>query len=445
MSDTDLPTEVGRLHRMVMEERSIDLVEDGPYLILHYTDEWYASVPLECRNRTEYDLAGHQKPCAPIVDDVDRFFHSLDIAADPWGFMLAYYSRIFREFTVCDIGSHYGQTTMDTALALRSLRANAKLLSFEPGICGTLTPLNYENNGFREIYFYRAAVGPVDGHVVLYREIGQSENNRIVKLTSQHWGAQSFPVRCIRIDTLFREIGAFGPTLAKIDTQGGEPGVIAGMIELMREHPVSMLMEYTPGAIFKTVNPVDFIRRLLQSHWCFDTGVEVARLVEVTPDTAEQHRRSVSASEKQWVDLLLLAKTAPGAEDAYARLKAAALMPVAAQARFGSAADSSGSPPRRPRLDGERLSALISAGRSAEAAGLLEDVDLDGEFGADFQYLAGVCLENTGQPQRAIILLKRAAAGGFLPCWCAYMLGACESKLRDPLNAAYFYTVGVVL
>src|SRR5690348_8132941 len=145
MSNADLPTKVTRLDQIVRYGRNIDLIEEGRYLIFAYTDDnLYAWVPPECRNRTQYDLAVHEKPCAPTVDDLDRFYDSLDVAADPWGFLLAYYSRVFPEFTVCDIGSHYGQTTMDTALALRLLRANAKLLSLEPGISGKLAPLNYE-------------------------------------------------------------------------------------------------------------------------------------------------------------------------------------------------------------------------------------------------------------------------------------------------------------
>jgi FkbM family methyltransferase len=96
-------------------------------------------------------------------------------------------------------------------------------------------------------------------------------------------------------------------------------------------------------------------------------------------------------------------------------------------------------------IDPQALSRLADSRKYDEAAVLLEGIDLDADLAPDFLYYAGVCLGSVGQHQRAIALLKRAAAGGHGKFWCAYHLGLFEEQIGHIANAPYYFTVSLIL
>jgi hypothetical protein len=92
-----------------------------------------------------------------------------------------------------------------------------------------------------------------------------------------------------------------------------------------------------------------------------------------------------------------------------------------------------------------QLKALANSGRYGKALALLEGVDLAADLPTDFLYYAGVCLGSTDREETAIDLLKRAAAGGSPRFYCAFHLGLFEEKLGNAAEAAYYYTVALIL
>lgn len=151
----------------------------------------------------------------------------------------------------------------------------------------------------------------------------------------------------------------------------------------------------------------------------------------------------------------------PGNEEARARLCELApdislvVLPTVRNGPVASDASKTGAPPKeeasgaapvlRKTPTARHLQELANSGRHAEAAVLLADIDLDGDLGPDFHYYAGVCLGSVGQAERAIGLLKRAAAGGFAVFWCAYHLGLFEAQRGRPANAVYYYVACLIL
>jgi FkbM family methyltransferase len=424
----DIAAEIELLRRLVLQERGVDMVRLGPYLNLVYTDDqWYQQYPGIHKSRTIYDLANHQKPAAPPIEDIGHFMATFDVGSDPWRFVVAHYSRVFERFAFCDIGAQYGSAAMEIATFLRSLRAECRILSFEPGIAGDLTKRNFENNGFPEISFYQPAAGPVDGHVVLHREIGHSANNRIVNPARRRdWGSTSLPVRCVRVDTALKAQGAFGPTLAKIDTQGGEPGVLMGMSEVLNRHPVSMLLEYTPQAIESAVNPEEFVLGLLRTHHCFDTGVLNSRLVEVTPNNVTTHRRDVSASTDRWVDLLLIPNTLPGAAEICDRIRAVSHGTLEAEGAEGNIVIV-------PAAQG-----LVRQADFAGAINLLLKGGAPSHNGMT-KYLLGYSLHRVGRHAEAEAQLRDALALGFNGALVNLALAYCRRAVGDATGAAEYF------
>ena len=101
------------------------------------------------------------------------------------------------------------------------------------------------------------------------------------------------------------------------------------------------------------------------------------------------------------------------------------------------------SPPRSPTA--RQLRELVDAARHVEATALLDGIDLEAEFAADFLYYAAVCLGSQHQDERAIGLLRRAAEGGFAPFWCAFHLGLFEARRGRTAEAAYYYAASLIL
>jgi hypothetical protein len=170
--------------------------------------------------------------------------------------------------------------------------------------------------------FYPTAIGPVNGFVVLHREMGASENNRIVNPVSRRErGDISVAVECQKVDSFLKTHDAFGPALVKIDTQGAEPGVLAGMRELLRLQPVAGTMEFTPDAIRGAADPDAFVQKLLETHYVFNQGVLDSRLEEITEGNLEGFGAHVFNTPHRWVDLMLVPKAVDALQEHVVRLR----------------------------------------------------------------------------------------------------------------------------
>jgi FkbM family methyltransferase len=311
--------------RAIMQERSVDMIRLGPFMnIVHTDDNWYAGFPDQYKNQTIYDLAGHTCEPLPKITDIAGFLDEFDVKAQPYRYLAVVFVATFPAFCYCDIGAQYGTSAMEMARLFRSVGARPRQFAFEPGIASNLVPMNLVNNGFPEIEFHPVAIGPVDGFVVLHRELGASEDNRIVNPVRQRErGSMSFAVRCQRIDSFLRAQAAFGPALVKIDTQGAEPGVLAGMRELLGCHPVAGSIEFTPDAIRGATDPDAFVGQLLDTHYVFDQGVLDSRLQEITRSNLTGFGERVFNTPDRWVDLMLVPKAADALRGCVARLRAA--------------------------------------------------------------------------------------------------------------------------
>ena len=315
--------------RVVMQDRSVDLVKLGPYMnIIHCDDEMYKELPAQHKNQTIYDLAQHV--CEPLaeVGDIRRYLEGCDIKSHPFRYLAAVFVAAVPNFCYCDIGANYGTTAMEMARFFRSLGAQPRQFAFEPGIASNVTQKNFGNNGFHEIEFHAAAVGPVDGFVVIHRELGWSADNRIVNpLRQRERGSMSFPVRCHRLDSFLKSESAFGPALVKIDTQGAEPGVLAGMGELLSSQPVAGMIEFTPDAIKGVIDPEKFVGRLLDTHYVFNLGVLDSELEEITRGNLQGLGQRVFNTPERWVDLMFVPKSEPGLQKWVEKLRGAQEVP----------------------------------------------------------------------------------------------------------------------
>jgi|GEM_PF-4959508 len=297
--------------RLIFQERSVDLIRIGPFMnLVHVDDAWYASHPDEYKRQSIYDLAKHPRPKPGRETTPDEFINAFSDVRDIDKLLVAFLAREFgANITVCDIGIQYGSGAMALALFMQEIGLEGPLFTFDPGIASELAPLNFINNGFGDyIRLSQSAIAPIDGYAVMHRELGHSEDNRIVgAIRDRTRGSMSKPVRCVRLSTALSESGKLGPAYVKVDTQGAEPGVWAGMADLMERHIVLSCLEFVPQVIADDMPPAQFIRELQTTHHLYDIGVLGNRVALVEVD-GETFTAAILETPDRWTDLALIDK-----------------------------------------------------------------------------------------------------------------------------------------
>lgn len=154
-------------------------------------------------------------------------------------------TAIWRELSrtsqyIADIGANTGVF----ALAAATENPNADILAFEP-VAGIYKKLvrNIELNGLR-IHAVQVAVSDGDGEAVLYdpgldHSYSASLEQEMLKLDTD----RGYSVPTVRMDTFLDTVGFPRLDLAKIDVERHEPQVLRGMVDLLREHRPSLLVE----------------------------------------------------------------------------------------------------------------------------------------------------------------------------------------------------------
>jgi FkbM family methyltransferase len=144
--------------------------------------------------------------------------------------------------TAIDVGAHAGYYAV---LFSRLVGATGRVLAFEPhpATFAVLTR-NVERRRLGNVQLFASAVADHDGEVRLWEtplSVGHS------LLQAKHGTTDALPVPAARLDTLSRTHAVDRADLVKIDVEGAEPEVLAGMKELAARSPgLSVILEYKP-------------------------------------------------------------------------------------------------------------------------------------------------------------------------------------------------------
>lgn len=145
--------------------------------------------------------------------------------------------------TVLDVGAHLGYYTR---LFSDLVGPNGRVLAFEPEPENfSLLQKNLRHAGNVEIF--PCAVSDHAGSAVLHLSPGHSNHSLVEGYTEQTGTAA---VETVALDSFLadRALNAIG--FVKIDVEGGEPRVLAGMRETISRSPeIAMLVEYNPTAL----------------------------------------------------------------------------------------------------------------------------------------------------------------------------------------------------
>jgi FkbM family methyltransferase len=164
-----------------------------------------------------------------------------------------------------DIGAHIGLFSLPAAKVVGD---QGVVHAFEPDpINRSMLENNVLINGVRNVHVHAEALSDTVGHAVLSRSYFNSGDHRLGAMSSRN----TVDVETVTVDHWCERHGLW-PDVIKMDVQGAEPKVIAGMRTLIeRDHPLHLFIEFTPSLLKRDgVDPVafldDFIARGFDMH-----------------------------------------------------------------------------------------------------------------------------------------------------------------------------------
>lgn len=158
----------------------------------------------------------------------------------------AFMNRFLRPgMTVLDVGANVGYHTL---LAAQRVGPGGRVVAFEPDPWNhELLTRNLDLNRAANVVVVRTALGRGPGEAVLARSRSNFGDHRVGVAGPDRVGVS---IRIDSLDNQFREIGVGPVDLLKIDVQGYEAEVFAGMADTLRAAPPrAILMEYWPHGI----------------------------------------------------------------------------------------------------------------------------------------------------------------------------------------------------
>jgi len=171
------------------------------------------------------------------------------------------HSRCRPGMTFIDIGANIGYYT---ALATHAVGPQGRVLSLEPDpesfkyLSQTVAANNTQN-----ISCFQLAAAAAPGTQRLYRSKDNRGDNRIYEPEP---GWESLEIKTVTVDGLLEQLGISSVDFIKIDVQGAEGSVIAGMKNTIRNSgALTIMTEFWPAGMTQCgTDPLDFLAQLEQ-------------------------------------------------------------------------------------------------------------------------------------------------------------------------------------
>lgn len=157
---------------------------------------------------------------------------------------------------IIDIGGYIGRFSLESALLCQERGKHIPIYCLEPGLTGNIINANFAANGVSQLVSLRnEAASDEDGTAVYKYAPDVLISGRICSFPS---ASKHRTVKTIRLDTLINEIGCTEAAIIKIDTEGHEPNVMAGLGDIVNTLPAIYIIEFWPDTLKETVNNVPY-------------------------------------------------------------------------------------------------------------------------------------------------------------------------------------------
>ena len=190
--------------------------------------------------------------------------------------------RLEPGMVVVDVGAHIGYYTIVTSLAVGE---QGRVFAFEPEPRNLrLLRKNVEANGCTNVRIVEQAVGAACGPARLALDPKNTGGHSLVVAATG--AARAIAVDCVDLDG-FLEREDVRPSFVKIDVEGAERAVLAGMSRtLARPGALVILIEYFPERLALDGQPPEGVLDLLASHGFALRAIEDHGLSEPAPPAA---------------------------------------------------------------------------------------------------------------------------------------------------------------
>lgn len=246
---------------------------------------------------TEANIDGHQM----LLDSKDSLNLSIFGVYEPLETELI--KKIIKTGdTVIDIGANIGYYTLILA---RLVGKNGKVYAFEPEPKNfSILSKNVKINGYKNIILVKKAVSNKSGKVRLYLSKDNLGDHRIYQSEEKR---QFIEVDIIRLDDYFCE-SKEKISFIKIDTQGSEGGVFAGMTNILKKNKnLKIISEFWPKGMsnfgFKTEKLLNLLKK--QNFSLYQINEDSKR---IEPVTGNELLKNYPLEKGDFTNLLLAKK-----------------------------------------------------------------------------------------------------------------------------------------
>lgn len=210
-----------------------------------------------------------------------------------------------------DVGANYGRETIRAALFRRALELPARrdhpsALAFEPCPVRHVAALNLDLHDVPEVRLLPYAIGAADGYAPISFGVENTLGGSLV--ATPRGVLQELLVKVVSLDGILHRHNIDAPLFMKVDAQGAEPLILAGMKNYLKEHPVCGVFEFAPGLMRKAASPREFLAGLTETFRIFDRGFDGSKHRPVQLDDVPTFVDEVMRTEVRFTDLLLLDK-----------------------------------------------------------------------------------------------------------------------------------------
>jgi FkbM family methyltransferase len=218
-------------------------------------------------NRRFAAYLGDNLALTRVLDHFKMYVDTRDISLTPHLLMEGnwemWVTKVFQQLvrpgmTAVDIGANVGYYTMLAAAGV-GLKGRVHAVEADPHTFEILEK-NVDVNGYGSfVRTHHCAAADKRGELTLFQFRNHHGSNNIFADTSDKRIVGGVKVPAIPLDELILE----PVDVMKIDAEGSEPLIFEGMQRLVQRSPgIKILMEFAPQMIERTINPLDFLKRI---------------------------------------------------------------------------------------------------------------------------------------------------------------------------------------
>lgn len=302
-----LKGQLAEVNLTALRHRQVELIDLGDCRVFAYADDFI----------TQYIRRDWRPAFAPKGDIAEELQSD-----DPLSRSIAFYVKNGLDFCHIDVGANYGLDLLRTTAFMKAYDVDCPVVAFEPGQPARLLTFTLLANELGEVVTVEnMAASDRTTPVILNFDPLHSEDGRIVERDTPNF-AWADVVRSVSLDDYVETQQLPENIIAKIDTQGAEPEVLAGMSRLLSRGRVVAICEFTPWAIRSRIEPSEFLRKIDQTHFLFDLGPNRERCVALDATDFESFPEHISGTQARWTDLLLVPRTCPELGELHRRFAA---------------------------------------------------------------------------------------------------------------------------